>query len=201
MNKSDSESILCSALLTTPMALVADSLLSGFAIGAITLLVMVTTFLSAKGLARLTSPALRQTILLIIAALAAGVCDLLVRAFAVQIDTTIQPWLPLAAITCASLMVSLQREEQTKAQTTGNVSLIPKARIIHLLGFTLLPPLAVGAMRELTGFLFILLPAGALISIALLIAAKNHWQPASQHSDSGTNSPRTRRVRVTGPVS
>lgn len=202
MNKSGIDLTVSLALAATPLALVADSLVSGFAIGAITLLITLTTFLCAAGLARLhLSPAQQQTILLIVAALAAGVCDLLLRAFAVQIHPTIQPWLPLAAIASASLLAFSQRKAQTKAQMTGHDSPALKTRIVYLLGFALIPPLAVGAIRELTGFLFILLPAGVMIAIALLIAAKNHRRPTASHPDATTNNPRTRRVRVTGPVS
>lgn len=193
MNKPGSESTLWLGLLTTPLALVADSVLSGFAIGATTLLTMLTTFLLAKGLTRLTSLAQRQTILLITAALVAVLCDLLLRALALQIHAAVQPWLPPAAITSVLLLALMKSK--------GNESASPITKIAYVSGFAVIPPLAVGATRELTGFLFILLPAGILISIALLIAAKNHWRPSPQHPGSATNNPPTRRVRVTGPVS
>lgn len=193
MNKPRSESTLWLGLLTTPLALVADSLRSGFAIGAITLLITLTTFILAKGLARITSDAQRQATLLIVAALVAAVCDLLLRAFAMPIHAAVQLWLPLAAITSV-LLLALQKSK-------GNDAASPMMKNIYVLGFAVIAPLVVGAARELTGVLFILMPGGILISIALLIAAKNRWRASPQHPDSAANNPRTRRVRVTGPVS
>ncbi|MET0378504.1 MAG: Rnf-Nqr domain containing protein [Spongiibacteraceae bacterium] len=193
MNKPKNESTLLLALLTTPLALVADNIVSGFAIGTVTLLVTATIALSGKALARLASAAQRQTILLIIAATTAGVCDLLLRAFAGQIHAAIQPWLPLAAIN--GLLLLALRKQHRKNSGAHNFE------TLCLLGFAAIPPLLIGGLREFTGFLFILLPAAILIAVALLIAAKNHWLTSVEYPDSESKNSRSRRVRVTGPIS
>lgn len=190
MNESGTETTLLQALLLTPLALVADSVLSGLAIGAMTLLTTLTILLSANGLTRLAAHPQRQTILLIIAALTTALGDLLLRAFAIHTHAALAPWLPLTAVTSVLLVTLLK---PTDKPTLKSISL--------LLGFAAIPPLLVGGVRELTGVLFILPTAGVLLSIALLVAAKNYWLPARKPSSPAANNPGTRRVRVTGPIS
>ena len=190
MNKTREEAITWRLLAATPPALIAADLNSGIALGLI-FFAVIAALSSIDRVANKLAPALRQTLLLISAATLAAAGDLCLQAFAWTVLNTVRPWLPLIAL-IGVLQITYLQSPADLHEKQGTLTL-------RLMGTALLLPMVVGGLRELSGFLFFLLPAALLVVFALLIAANNRRQP--DDNDTPTESRKARRVRVTGPVS
>jgi Na+-translocating ferredoxin:NAD+ oxidoreductase RnfE subunit len=182
-------------LLLLAPALSASSVYSGLAISVCVLAIVLATA-AAKILARkMSDPSARYVVLLVVAAAASAGCDVLLRAFAWPFQADVQPWLPFIAVT--SIFVAQQFEKrQAQAVTSDRGDIYTIAVIIAA-------PLLIGTAREVSGALLFSLAATVIIGTGLLIAATNRWKP---HRDDCNQSPdqnqkKSRRMRVTGPIS
>lgn len=215
MNKANDVNLL-RLLAALPLLLLAASFGSALALAGI----CVTIALPLTVVARLLMPAhiasaSRDTLLLLIAAAAGGIADMLLAAFAPVFFAALHAYLPLAIFSVYGLMMS-----RAEATPTWRVALQPIFQIILAL-------LVTGLMRELIGastafdqlaslfggttdawslrftdhhrgLLLVLMPCTMLIVIGVLLAANNHFRKPATTPPPDT---KTRRVRVTGPIS
>lgn len=169
------------ALLLTPAALGAGDVLGGLALGVLTLAMFGS--LTALTRWRVSAPLLHTATVLLVAAIGAA-ADIALRALAWPQAMQLQPWLPLLALSTWAAFDS----HRTKAREP-----LP----LWSWGLVLLTPLLVGAARTALAWPWLGVPAAWLLFGALLLVAMARWQPPRV----GTPPQRTRRVRVTGPVS
>ena len=181
MNESHREFALPFALLLTPAALGASDVLGGAAFGVLS--VVMLGALSALTRWRASAPLLHTATVLVVAAIGAA-ADVALRALSWSVAMQLQPWLPLLALSAWAAFDS----HRTIAREP-----LP----LWSWGVALLAPLLVGAARTVFAWPWLGVPAAWLLFGALLLVALACWQPPPID----TPPQRTRRVRVTGPVS
>lgn len=178
---------MASALFIALPALGANDLSGGVALAGIGALLSLLSLTLARATHNWPSSQV-DTFRVIVMAGIAALADVLLRAIDWSTYEVVHPWLPLIAVchlTAATLQNTLPKQGRPVV-----VALVSASAAV-------IPPLAIGGLREV-GAAQWLLPGCIVVLAALLLAACNHWRPrqAPPNGDS-----RPRRVRVTGPVS
>ena len=201
-----------STLAVLPLLIAATTFSSALLICTLSAAIYICLLIANKYTTNFSKPLSGGLINILIAAPTTTLFDLFLQAFAWQFYAPLAGYLPLMAIS-AVFVADGDKLSQPHLVKIGTLA----AAVIGL-----------GALRELIGtgalfsqleiifgvragswrlgfndtdrgFLLSLLPAGGLIALGLLIAAKNYFsKPVAPHSSAPA---KTRRVRVTGPVS
>ena len=221
MNKPFRERELMQTFALFPLLIAATSFGSALFIAAITTVIYLCTWLAHRCSRTMSTPS-QLLVTALVAAAMAGIIDLMLQAFAWKLDGALGGYLPLMAISIvfACNNKNAQQPEFAKIGICA-VALIGFGTLRELIGtgslFGQLELLfgdrasswRLGFTANDRGFLLSLLPVGGLIAAGLLIAIKNYFSKSVESDaikpDLTEPNPvapvKTRRVRVTGPVS
>jgi electron transport complex protein RnfE len=181
-----------------PLLAVTNTLINGLALGLATMLTLMLSNLSVSAMRGLLKPEIRIPAFVLIIASVVTVIELLMHAFFYDLFRVLGIFIPLIVTNCAII----GRAEAFASRNSPLPSLVDG--FATGLGFCITLVL-LGALRELTGhgtllsgahmllgewgrsltltivpdhpgFLLAMLPPGAFLGLALLIAARNAWQ-------------------------
>jgi electron transport complex protein RnfE len=192
-----------------PLLAVTNTLVNGLALGIATTITLVVSNLSVSLLRGLLRPEIRIPAFVLVIASAVTVVEMLMHAFFYDLYRVLGIFIPLIVTNCAII-----GRAETFASRNGPLPSLVDGFATGL-GFCLTLVL-LGALRELVGrgtlfdgaemlvgewghqlaitivpdhpgFLIALLPPGAFLGLALLIAARNAWQSKYERRSVGTN--------------
>lgn len=155
-----------------PLLAVSNSLENGVGLGIATLLVLLLSNLTVALLRNLIRPEVRLPLLVLIIATLVTVVELAFEAWFFDLWLSLGIFLPLIVTNCVILARAesfASRQPLTAAAVDG---------LAHGLGFAAVL-IVLGGLREWlagTGFLLALLPPGAFLGLALIIALRNAVQ-------------------------
>ncbi|MDJ0698217.1 MAG: electron transport complex subunit RsxE [Woeseiaceae bacterium] len=158
-----------------PLLAVTTTLGNGLGLGIATLLVVTFSNALVSATRRWLSSEIRIPIYVLIIASLVTCVELLLKAYFPDLDRSLGIFVPLIVTNCTIV---------ARAELFASRNNIPDSIVDGLvmgLGFAALL-VAIGAFRQLVGlaWLLALLPPGAFFSLALAIAAKNHFDRKAQ---------------------